>query len=113
MTRRRFSAKAKAAIVARQCAVCAACGQPAKRWEFDHIIALAIGGADEIENLRAVCPPCHAVKTKDDVKRAAKVKRIQRTQRGERSRSRKGRPLPSKPITQWRSMSGKIRKKDQ
>lgn len=32
--------------------------------ETDHIIPDYLGGSDEDENLRAVCKPCHAQKTK-------------------------------------------------
>lgn len=54
--------------------------------DFDHEHALALGGADTIENLRAVHKDCHAAKTRgtgattagSDVGNAAKVKRVEK-----------------------------------
>jgi hypothetical protein len=44
--------------------------------DFDHHIALAIGGTNGIENCRAVCVQCHKHKTRtNDVPKAAKTKR--------------------------------------
>jgi 5-methylcytosine-specific restriction endonuclease McrA len=44
--------------------------------EFDHAVALAIGGDNSLENCLAVCPSCHRFKTaKHDLPRAAKTKR--------------------------------------
>lgn len=38
--------------------------------EVDHIVPVFEGGGDERENLRAVCSPCHAVKTQEEAQRA-------------------------------------------
>jgi 5-methylcytosine-specific restriction protein A len=38
--------------------------RPAKA--VDHIIAKANGGTDDLDNLRAICGPCHALKTIHD-----------------------------------------------
>jgi hypothetical protein len=44
--------------------------------EFDHYIALAIGGGADLDNCRAVCLQCHKHKTRtNDVPKAAKTKR--------------------------------------
>jgi 5-methylcytosine-specific restriction protein A len=40
---------------------CAVCGDPAV--EVDHIIPRSAGGTDDLDNLRAVCRPCHRVKS--------------------------------------------------
>ena len=111
MKRKRLSPKAKASILERQANVCAICAQPSQRWEFDHVIPLAIGGADDASNMVAVHGPCHRAKTKGDVKVIAKVRRLIRTRSGQRSRARKGPPLRSKPFRQWRAMDGTIRTK--
>ncbi|MFI5777015.1 HNH endonuclease [Nocardia sp. NPDC051570] len=34
--------------------------------EVDHRVAVAFGGSDRIENLHAVCAPCHKLKTRDE-----------------------------------------------
>ena len=111
MRRKRLSPKAKASILERQAGLCAICARPGQRWEFDHEIQLAIGGEDAVENLRALCRACHAEKTAKDATIRAKVKRLIRTQSGERSRARKGPPLRSKPFRVWRAMDGSIRTK--
>ena len=33
--------------------------------EIDHIIPLSLGGSDEDENVRCLCKPCHARRTKE------------------------------------------------
>jgi hypothetical protein len=45
-------------------------------WELDHIVARAIGGSDEPDNLAILCVPCHRAKTKTDVTSIAKGKRM-------------------------------------
>lgn len=48
-------------------------------FEADHIISLFLGGADEIENLEALCYACHRTeKTPADAKAHAKVRRIEK-----------------------------------
>jgi 5-methylcytosine-specific restriction enzyme A len=44
--------------------------------EVDHRIALALGGADEVENCSVLCIPCHRRKTRADVRKIAKAKRV-------------------------------------
>jgi 5-methylcytosine-specific restriction enzyme A len=53
------------------------CGASLSRGvEFDHAVALSIGGNNSLENCRAVCIACHRFKTaKHDLPRAAKTKR--------------------------------------
>ena len=41
--------------------LCRVCGAPAT--EVDHILALARGGDDAMDNLQALCRPCHSRKT--------------------------------------------------
>lgn len=46
-------------------------------FEADHIISLFLGGADEIENLEALCYDCHRrVKTPSDNGKHGKVRRL-------------------------------------
>jgi len=45
--------------------------------DFDHVTADALGGNNSLENCAAVCIKCHRWKTsKNDVPKAAKVKRV-------------------------------------
>jgi 5-methylcytosine-specific restriction endonuclease McrA len=58
---------------------CHLCGLPIKQgeaWHVEHIVALACGGADDDANMAPAHIDCHAPKTKDDVRAAAKIKRI-------------------------------------
>ena len=81
MARRNFT---KAIIVARIKAAtkdgvtyCDGCGLPCRKWEIDHIRADALLGDPTFENSRLLCLPCHGEKTKDDVKRISKAKRVE------------------------------------
>lgn len=43
------------------------------QWEADHERALALGGADSIDNARTLCRPCHRIKTAEDAARIARM----------------------------------------
>ena len=106
MARKKFSPAQRAAIVAAQdnrCTLCACEGGP---WEYDHVIPLALGGLDAVENLEAVCQPCHRIKTKADVRQIAKAKRQKRSHEEGRGRKRRGAKIHSRPFRAWRSMDG-------
>lgn len=78
MNRRKLSHKDKLEILIRQ-SVCPLCGERLGKLEdvdFDHEQALARGGDDTNDNLRAVHRDCHKSKTKTDVKEIAKTKRL-------------------------------------
>lgn len=46
-------------------------------FEADHILSLFLGGADDIENLEALCYDCHRrVKTPADAGKHSKVRRL-------------------------------------
>jgi 5-methylcytosine-specific restriction protein A len=47
-----------------------------QQWEADHIVAVAIGGSNEPDNLQPLCVHCHKEKTKTDVTSIAKGKRM-------------------------------------
>ena len=42
-------------------------------FEYDHIIAAAIGGSNDLNNCQVLCRSCHRKKTKSDIKKAAKA----------------------------------------
>lgn len=82
MARRNFT---KSIIVARIKAAtkdgvvyCDGCGLMVKGgFEIDHIRADGLLGDPTFENSRLLCLPCHKEKTKDDVARIAKAKRVE------------------------------------
>lgn len=51
------------AVLLRDQYTCQVCGKVTDELEVDHIKARAHGGGDELTNLRAICVPCHKVKT--------------------------------------------------
>jgi 5-methylcytosine-specific restriction protein A len=48
------------------CRACAARGVDTIATEVDHMVPLAKGGTDALENLQPICAPCHARKTIED-----------------------------------------------
>jgi hypothetical protein len=46
--------------------------------EIDHIIPLELGGADDDTNLQALCHTHHKEKTRADIKRIAKARRLRK-----------------------------------
>lgn len=78
MTRRRLSTKTRMSILERFNRRCQMCQREIGHgigFDLDHRIPLAIGGADEIENLVPLCTRCHRLKTKGDVRDIAKARR--------------------------------------
>ncbi len=51
---------------------CALCDQSAR--QVDHIVPAAEGGSDELDNLQALCDPCHNRKTAQEANRARHAK---------------------------------------
>lgn len=47
---------------------CEACGIHLEvgKWECDHLVPIKDGGTNDITNLRVLCRPCHAIKTRQD-----------------------------------------------
>ncbi len=81
MPRKRFSAKQVRKIIARQGGLCATCGAAfdldrGDRVEIDHAVPVALDGSNEAENVQALCPGCHREKTRGDITRIAKAKRV-------------------------------------
>jgi len=78
--RRKRLAKAQKNLILRsQHHKCALCQTDISKLpvHYDHRIPLAIGGSDEIENIQALCPNCHALKSQRDslaISRAKKNK---------------------------------------
>lgn len=62
--------------------ICHICGEvidlDTQAMDVEHVIPLAMGGADEWRNVRPAHRDCHAAKTKTDVTQIAKAKRVNR-----------------------------------
>lgn len=60
--------------------ICHICGEginlAREKFEVEHVIPLALGGADSFANLRPAHIGCHAEKTASDVRKIAKAKRV-------------------------------------
>lgn len=116
MKRRHITLSDKVAILTRQarCGICGGIFLDFDKIQYDHIVALGIGGADDVSNLHAVHEqPCHANKTHGpstkshgrgtDTTEAARVKRISKDVEAFRSR------LLAKGTDEYVRPTGKIR----
>jgi 5-methylcytosine-specific restriction enzyme A len=85
MTRRRSAtARQRINLIDSHQGCCAACGitLSGKVWHLDHVIPLAMGGADEPSNWQPLCVPCHAEKTGRDIPAIAKAVRLEARDKG-------------------------------
>jgi len=64
---------------------------------YDHIVALVNGGPNRESNLQLLCVPCHAVKTKSDVRAKSVTARKRRKHIGFKK---------PRTITRWRKFNG-------
>ncbi|MDE2098020.1 MAG: HNH endonuclease [Patescibacteria group bacterium] len=97
--RRGFPDKIKIAAFKRcdgRCESCTAKLYPGK-YEYDHTNPDALTGEPVLDNCAVLCRACHAAKTKGDVKRIAKAKRVERKHHGVRR---------VRTITTWRRFDG-------
>jgi 5-methylcytosine-specific restriction endonuclease McrA len=88
---------------------CAKCNEKVgKLYIVDHVLALELGGSDELGNLEAVCITCDKVKTRGDQGRIAKMRR-QSKMNEEREPSR----MPSRPFnkTLRRKLNGTVERR--
>ena len=117
--RKPLTKKQRAEIALRQDGMCGCgCGvklNHAREGTIDeHVIPLALGGTNDLENRQLWRKPCAAEKTKADFGRIAKAKRQSGTT-GQQARRKKEnyRPIPSKPFdkTVTRGFDGKVRKR--
>ncbi len=79
MTRRNFS-KATIAERFKMCGGrCEQCNVALKGGDYDcdHVVADGLGGKPTLDNARILCRACHGIKTPGDVKKIAKVKRVE------------------------------------
>jgi len=76
-TRRSFSKSARDSILKNQNYVCKACGKKSKAWDFDHIDGASSNNS--LSNCQALCPNCHAEKTRKIKQKNLKLSQIIRT----------------------------------
>lgn len=107
--RKKRTGKQRLAILEAHGCRCYLTGQiikPGDRWEIEHVIPLAGGGEDTDENCRPVLAKAHLEKTKKDVERIAKGKRIRQKHLGAK---RSARPMPGSRASKWkRKMDGTV-----
>jgi 5-methylcytosine-specific restriction endonuclease McrA len=113
--RRKRTGKERRAIAERHGWVCYLSGlviDPARdRWEIEHVIPLANGGTDDDDNLRPVLAKAHLAKTKGDLRKIAKGKRIIEKHTGCRKLS--SRPMPfGRRSRLKKKLSGEIVERD-
>ena len=95
--RRPLTPRQKAEVLARQNNCCALCGDELTgAVEWDHTRARGLLGTECTSNFQALHVSCHKIKTRDDVKRIAKAKRLERFMQTGRHRNRKSRPIQSR-----------------
>ncbi|MDR6954189.1 hypothetical protein J2X65_003557 [Ancylobacter sp. 3268] len=94
--------------------------------EFDHIHARALGGSDDLENMRPLCPSCHKVKTNglggekriasagSDKHAIAKARRISKNEEAFRQRllAKQAGDEPAPRKSRWPSRPFPKRKKE-
>lgn len=80
MSRREFPAKVLYEAFKRANGECEGCGARlvVGKFQYDHVIADALGGKPTLDNCQVLCTACHGLKTPSDTTKAAKVKRITR-----------------------------------
>lgn len=66
--RRKLPKGLRRAVIADQWGLCDVCREPLEVGiaEIDHVVPVACGGSDARENLHALCPNCHARKTRKE-----------------------------------------------
>jgi 5-methylcytosine-specific restriction protein A len=70
---RRIWAQLRNAALERDQENCGQCGA-SHALEVDHIVPLALGGTNALENLQTLCGLCHRIKTREDHTQMARAK---------------------------------------
>ena len=83
--RRSLTSLQRLALFEKRGGVCHLCEQKiqvGEKWEVEHRIPLAMGGADDEANMFPAHVKCHAIKSKTDAGNLAKVNRTRAKHRG-------------------------------
>lgn len=102
--KRRTSAQREAICQSHKwrCCICKGQIDPIReKWILEHVVPLASGGADDESNIAPAHYSCAIEKTRDDVKRIARGKRVRAKHLGTRTRSPRG-------FRGWRKFNGEI-----
>ena len=83
------------------CSLCHQRIQVGERWDVEHRIPLALGGADDESNMAPAHKSCHVIKTVEDTGRIAKAKRQRIKHYGARKPSTFPKP-PAGYVWDWR-----------
>ena len=113
MSRQEFSKKTKLAAWSRCQGKCDSCGNKIITGaQYDHRIACALGGDNDVSNCDVLCRGCHSLKTtREDVPAIAKSRRIRTKAAGISNRKRK---IPGSKGTGLRKkMDGTVIKVDE
>lgn len=71
------------------CHICSCPVHAGDAWDLDHVLPLALGGADEPDNLAPAHTKCHREKTRQDVHRIRKADRQRDRHMGFKAKSRR------------------------
>jgi 5-methylcytosine-specific restriction protein A len=84
--------------------ICHICGGKiyGKGWDVEHVIPLALGGADDASNMRPAHKDCHGTKTKADNASWSKAKRMKARDIGIRPPSKWRKPMPGSKASGWK-----------
>jgi 5-methylcytosine-specific restriction endonuclease McrA len=114
--RRKLTKREKAEVCLRQRGRCALCEEKLSvEIDFDHVIPLALGGKQTLDNFEALCRDCHKDKTRLDRWQIAKAER-QAGRKGQSARREKNGPrLQSRGFdTRFRKkMNGEVEVRDE
>lgn len=96
-----------------RCYICTRRIRPGEQWEDEHVQSLENGGSNDIENRRPVCKNCHAPKTAEDRKLAAKTRAVAVAHIIPPSqRQKRGPPIPGSKRSKFkRKMDGTIERR--
>lgn len=78
VARRKFTPQQRAEVFALRGGKCHVCQRrltPGDKWILEHVIALEVGGTNDIENLDVTCEWCEPAKTADDHAKAGHARR--------------------------------------
>jgi len=111
MTRRRsMTGKARLALLKAHNATCHICGgeiQTGQKWDVEHVIPIAMGGDDELTNMRPAHAKCHRDKTDADIAAIAKAKRREIKHTGAKAPPKvklRSKPFPKAPAREPKHM---------